>query len=205
MTAQPNADREAALLRARAAGEALARASAVMDPRAMAMLSRSDPRRTEYEAAAARKIEADRAVEDATRAAAPPPPSPREALADAVARLKAARAELTAAQAAKAASAAAVTEARAAVTGMEDAAKKARAEAVAHATNVASGKGGDPPTSVAQAKAMLGAAQEHLAVVQDADAGLEVRLKRATDGGRHGADPVQQDSRRLPQASAGSV
>jgi hypothetical protein len=181
MTAQSNAGREAALARARQTGEALARASAVMDPRAMAMLSRSDPRRTEFEKAVAADQEAKRVVEEATRATAPPAPSPHQALATAVEKYKSAKHELHQARLAKQHGAAAVTEARAAVNGMESAVATARQNAVAHATNIASGRPGDPPMPVAQAKAMLGAAQEHFGVVEDADRGLEVRLRRAED------------------------
>jgi hypothetical protein len=176
----PPRDLEAAKAAARSAAERFDAASKHFDPGWLS-IGANDPRRVAYERAFAEKQRAEEAVAEAERAAKPQPPSVRQQLCDAVARLRAARAELTSARAAQASSSAAVTEARAAVTGMESAVAKARHDAVAHATNVASGKPGDPPMPVAQAKAMLGAAQEHLGVVQDADAGLEVRLKRAMD------------------------
>jgi hypothetical protein len=177
MLAEPNADREAALLRARQAGEALARAASVMDPRAMAMLSRSDPRRTEYEKAVAADQEAKRVVEEATRAAAPPPPSPRDALVAAVAKLKAAKTELIAARDAKAKNAAEIGEAVHVESEINGAIEKAQ-----HEASVGALPARDAAELIAQKRLMLGSTREHIAILRDKDTGFEVRLKRATDG-----------------------
>jgi hypothetical protein len=176
MLAEPNSDREAALLRARQAGEALARASSAMDPRAMTLLSRSDPRRTEYEKAVAADQAAKAAVAEAERAAAPAPPSPRDALVAAVAKLNAAKTELTAARAAKAANAAEIGEAQHVEGEINGAIEKAQ-----HEASVGTLPARDAAELIAQKRTMLAATREHIAILRDKDTGLGVRLKRADD------------------------
>jgi hypothetical protein len=167
----------AAKARAAAAEERFAKAERVFSPTWLSV-SAVDPRRLEHAAAFEAKQKADAALFELERnaAARPQEKTPREALADAVARLKAARTELTAARDAKAASAAAVAEARHVVSETESGIKRTRQQAAA-----ANGDPGEAAAAIAQGRAMLAAAKEYLGIATDRDSGLEIRVKRAED------------------------
>jgi hypothetical protein len=181
-TAQPQDALAAARERQREAAQALRDATEHFDP-GWCSIGAADPRRRAYDAALEAKERADYEVERLTPRPVPPSLADhRAALAAAVEKRKAAKIELEAARTAKAASEQAVAQARRGVAETEAGIERARAAAVQHATALATGTAGDPPMSLDQARAMAAAAREHLAIVQDADRALEVRLKRATDG-----------------------
>jgi hypothetical protein len=164
---------EEAKARARATGVALAEAQNAMSRHAV--ISPNDPRRRTFEAAFNADQAAKTALQEAERAAAPPPPSPHDALVAAVQKRKAAEMEDREAERAERDNAAKRDEARHVVSEIESGIERRRQQAVT------SGNPGEAAAAIVQERAKLGAAREYVAILDDKAGELAVRRKRASD------------------------